>query len=229
MFGRFGVGHHGFVTSIGVARELAVPALGRAQHRLYMLVGLGLAGAAATTVAVVTSPWFDTPFNRFTAIVSILPAWALPIGAWLLWRGRPSSRSAWLMFWLGATWTIWIGTGALIAHGVLGALGVVVQRIGVILLRPLIFWLLLSWPTGRLARGDARGIAVFAAISAIGFIGGSFALFAVLFLVAHGFALLRGRSSIDDTAGSPFSETLPGDPAIDRPQGRETSGLFDRP
>ena len=158
----------GFVTSIGDVHDLAVSESGRAECRPHLLAGLALTGAAAMSWAVVTGPWFETPFNQFTAIVSILPAWALPIGAWLLWRGRPSSRSAWLMFCLGVTWTIWLGTGALLARGALGASGVVVQRIGVILLRPLIFWLLLSWPTGRLARGDARGLAVLATISTIG-------------------------------------------------------------
>ena len=55
------------------------------------------------------------------------------------------------------------------------------------------------------AAGGGGAFAV-AMITAIGFVAGSFVLFAVLFLMAYGFARLRGRTTYNDAAGSPFSE-----------------------
>jgi len=60
---------------------------------------------------------------------------------------------------LGAAWAAWAAGST--QHGLVAHWGGELS----VTFRPLLFWLILGWPTGRIGRGDRRWVAVFAAIS----------------------------------------------------------------
>lgn len=98
----------------------------------------------------------DRPLDRVTSVLTLATAWLLPTVGLALVRWRPSSRSGFLAILLGSVWSVWT---ALAASG--GAsLGWSVAV--VMLVRPVTYWLLLSWPSGRLQRSDARWLSAYA-------------------------------------------------------------------
>ncbi len=80
---------------------------------------------------------------------------ALAVAAVVLYRWRPATRPWMLMTLLSLTWSGWAGADRFVAVSVLAAL-----------IRPIVFVLLVSWPTGRLERGDAWWISIFAVLQA---------------------------------------------------------------
>jgi signal transduction histidine kinase len=133
------------------------------RRRALVLVVPGLLAFGVITVATLTAGkwrdiWRDDPWARQVLLVHLAStALAVVAGAWMVWR-RPANRCGpvamllglvfglwWLSFWRAPQRDWWlVGTAVLVT-----------------LLRPLLFWLVLAFPIGRLDRASRR---VFAAL-----------------------------------------------------------------
>ncbi|MGI9646216.1 MAG: sensor histidine kinase [Ilumatobacteraceae bacterium] len=114
------------------------------------------------TIAVVTSSWWTfSPYDRIAACFILMPAYALPIGAVVLFRWQRSSRPARIMYALGMVWATWVALTASANRWT------VVAVVLITLVRPLVFWLVLSWPTGRLRASDVKWLSVYSVASLV--------------------------------------------------------------
>jgi signal transduction histidine kinase len=133
--------------------------------RAAVLIGIAIVAAWATSVLLLSNWWSDVDDGERVAIaVLVAGVVALPSGATWLSRWRPSGRSWRILAGLSLTWSLW---GAGVAEG-----GDTFELLNpALLIRPLLFWVILGWPTGRLSRGDAGWLAVYSVVQAITFWG----------------------------------------------------------
>ena len=119
--------------------------------------GVVVVAAGAATIALAHSPWVaaHSPYDRAAGWLLLVPMWVLPACGFTLWWWRPSSPSGRVTLTLGAAWLAWLAAAP--QHGLVAAWGADIA----VVFRPLLFWLILGWPTGRLTRGDRRWVAVF--------------------------------------------------------------------
>lgn len=127
-----------------------------------LAVLLASAIAAWTTHTVVTSGWWTRPYDKVTSTLAIAPAWLCPAAAAVLWWWRPTSVPARLLYAIGLLWAVWIGMGA--SGDPLQAWGVLL----IIPIRPLVYWLIVAWPTGHLGTTARRLISLYAVLEFAG-------------------------------------------------------------
>ncbi len=123
--------------------------------------GLGAVGLAMWATIVMAASdrlSYGSVYDHVAFWLMLAAVWLLPLCGLILWWWRPSSRSGRLLVLLGTAWALWVGTGA--AGGLLWAWSGTVA----VVFRPLLFWVVLSWPTGRLRRSDAPWLALYSVL-----------------------------------------------------------------
>ena len=123
---------------------------------------VGAAAAAFASWVVATSTWWSMGnlYDRVAVAVMIAGFWLLLAASVWLCRWRPSGRSWWLVWAMCIVWSAW--AAAATSQSVWAAL-----LSPVWLLRPLLFAILLSWPTGRLTRGDAWWLGLYSLVQTL--------------------------------------------------------------
>ena len=130
-----------------------------ARIRRSALIAAGAGVAAVGTWVIVTSPWWETGsiYDQIGNVILVSGFWTLFLGAVWLYRWRPASRMWKWVAACGVGWTTWasLATSDATWAKLLTPWGVN---------RPLIFAVILTWPTGRFTRGDAWWLGVYTAV-----------------------------------------------------------------
>src|SRR3954469_25213081 len=148
---------------------MAVPAVAgpsrvRRPYRLrrWLVAGLGTAALVVIYAAVLTadrwhSAWVDDVYARPILIAHLFATTvAILAGTWMTWR-RPANRCGPVAVLLGTVFGIWfVAAMALPDRGQ----WLNVSPTLVVALRPLLFWLVLAFPIGRLDRVSRRALMV---------------------------------------------------------------------
>jgi signal transduction histidine kinase len=130
-----------------------------AHIRRIAVIAAGAGVAAIGTWVIVTSPWWRTGsiYDQIGNVMIIIGFWSLFLGAVWLYRWRPASRMWKWVAACGVGWTAWasLATSDATWARLLTPWGIN---------RPLIFAVILTWPTGRFTRGDAWWLGVYTAV-----------------------------------------------------------------
>jgi signal transduction histidine kinase len=126
------------------------------------LIAVGAAVAVVGTWAITTSIWWarGNTYDQISNVTIIVGFWSLFAGALWLYRWRPAGRSWRLVAALGVVLSMWAVTASSRATW-----AVLLTPWG--LLRPLIFAVILSWPTGRFTRGDAWWLGIYSGVQLV--------------------------------------------------------------
>ena len=146
------------------AAALAVPAGragrtgGRAALHLSAL-GAGVAASVGALLVVIRRGWFSagTPSDVFATVLLVLSPAATVAAGLVIHLLRPRNSSGTVLYLLGITLAVWAA-----AVSSTGAAGRYASTSGV-LFRPLLFFVVLAWPIGRLSRVDWRWLMLYAA------------------------------------------------------------------
>src|SRR5437764_6763626 len=124
---------------------------------------VGLSVSVLAVLPVVHRGWFGGggPFDVLATVLFVASGPAALAGAVVLHRLRPGNPSVAVMYALGIVLCIWAGSVASTTTATR------YLSTSVVLIRPLLFWLVLAWPIGRLTKADRRWLTVYTVAVAV--------------------------------------------------------------
>jgi signal transduction histidine kinase len=124
------------------------------------MVGIGLAASAGAVFAVIHRGSFSTgsAFDVFAAALLVAAPVACVTAGVVVRTARRRNPSGGLLYALGIALAVW--AAAVSWNGPAGRYA----STSVVLLRPLLFWVVLAWPIGRLSRADRRWLVIYSAV-----------------------------------------------------------------